>query len=125
MRFAVLLSASIGLFSAASPVMAVSQRDRDDCNQSNDLSRRIEGCTRWLEDKEESAANRAVAYNNRGLSYQAKGDNDRALIDYNEAIRIDPKFPAAYFNRGAVYQAKGNNDLASHDYSEGNRVEPK
>ena len=122
MRFAVLLSASIGLFSAASPVMAVSQRDRDDCNQSNDLSRRIEGCTRWLEDKEESAANRAVAYNNRGLSYQAKSDNDRALI---EAIRIDPKFPAAYFNRGAVYQAKGNNDLASHDYSEGNRVEPK
>ena len=72
-----------------------------------------------------SAANRAVAYNNRGLAYQAKGDNDRALIDYNEAIRIDPKFPAAYFNRGAVYQAKGNNDLASHDYSEGNRVEPK
>ena len=125
MRFAVLLSASIGLFSAASPFMAVSQRDRDDCNQSNDLSRRIEGCTRWLEDKEELAANRAVAYNNRGLSYQAKGDNDRALIDYNEAIRIDPKFPAAYFNRGAVYHAKGNNDLASHDYSEGNRVEPK
>ena len=125
MRFAVLLSASIGLFSAASPVIAVSQRDWADCNQSNDLSCRIEGCTRWLEDKEESAANRAVAYNNRGLAYQAKGDNDRALIDYNEAIRIDPKFPAAYFNRGAVYQAKGNNDLASHDYSEGNRVEPK
>jgi tetratricopeptide (TPR) repeat protein len=125
MRFSVLLLCSAVFFSAAFPVMAGSQRDRDDCNQSNDQNRRIEGCTRLLEDKEESPSNRAVAYNNRGLAFQAKGDNDRAFTDYNEAIRLDPKYPAAYFNRGAVYQARGDGDLASRDYSEANRLEPK
>jgi tetratricopeptide (TPR) repeat protein len=32
----------------------------------------------------------------RGLAYRAKGDNDRAIADYNEAIRLDPRLAQAY-----------------------------
>ena len=32
-----------------------------------------------------------LAYNNRGLAYGNKGDYDRAIADFNEAIRLDPK----------------------------------
>ena len=30
------------------------------------------------------------AYNTRGMSYAEKGDYDRAIADFTEAIRLDP-----------------------------------
>ena len=32
----------------------------------------------------------AKAYNNRGISYEDKGDHDKAIADFTEAIRLDP-----------------------------------
>ena len=31
----------------------------------------------------------AAAYNNRGNAYKTKGDHDRAIADYTEAISLD------------------------------------
>jgi len=42
----------------------------------------------------------------------AKGDSDRAIADYGEAIRIDPKYAAAYGNRGNAYRGTGDNERA-------------
>ena len=36
--------------------------------------------------------NDAVAYNDRGVAYEKKGDLDSALADYTKAIEIDPGF---------------------------------
>ena len=33
----------------------------------------------------------------------AKGEYDRAIADFNEAIRLDPKYAVAYNNRGEAY----------------------
>lgn len=33
---------------------------------------------------------------NRGSAYRAKGDYDRAIADYNEAIRLNLKFELPY-----------------------------
>src|SRR5882672_1791471 len=41
----------------------------------------------------------APCYNSRGQSYQGKGDLDRALADFDEAIRLQPNFSEASFNR--------------------------
>ena len=43
--------------------------------------------------------NRARAYTNRGLAYQAKAELDRAIADYNRAIELDPKLAFAYSGR--------------------------
>jgi Flp pilus assembly protein TadD len=38
----------------------------------------------------------AAAYNNRGFAYLKKGDNDRAIADFTQAIQLDPKDALAY-----------------------------
>src|SRR4029079_2963422 len=44
----------------------------------------------------------SLALYERGVALSAMGETDRALSDYNEAIRIDPKEPLAYFERGVA-----------------------
>jgi lipoprotein NlpI len=57
--------------------------------------------------------------------YAAKGDLDRAMADYNEAIRLDPKLALAFNNRAIAYAEKGDLDRAIADYNEAIRLDPK
>ena len=66
-----------------------------------------------------------MAFNNRGVAYRDKGDPDRAIADYDAAIRIAPKFAVAFSNRCNVYGARGDNDRAIADCSEAIRLDPK
>jgi tetratricopeptide (TPR) repeat protein len=51
----------------------------------------------------------------RGDVYRKKGDLDRAITDYNDAISIDPKDVYAYSGRGFAYSSKGDLDRAIAD----------
>jgi tetratricopeptide (TPR) repeat protein len=53
-----------------------------------------------------------LAYLKRGFAFVNKGDYDRAIRDFDEATRIDPKDPSAYIFRGSVYRTKRNYDRA-------------
>ena len=46
------------------------------------------------------------AYCNRGVVYYFKGEYERSLTDYNEAIELDPRHVVAYNNRGVAYSNK-------------------
>ena len=59
------------------------------------------------------------------IAYRSKGENDRAIADYNEALRLDPKNAIAYANRGLAYRDKGDTDRAIADYTEAIRLDPK
>jgi tetratricopeptide (TPR) repeat protein len=48
-----------------------------------------------------------------------------AIADYDEAIRLDPKYARAFTNRGNVYDAKSEYDRAIADHSEAIRLDPK
>jgi lipoprotein NlpI len=67
----------------------------------------------------------AAAHNGRGMGYTSSGDLDRAIAEYDEAIRLDPNLAAAYNNRGVTYGAQGKFDRAVADYSETIRLDPK
>ncbi len=78
---------------AAQPVQvpAVADDDPNTCKQvSGDMA--IAACTRAIAS--------GGAFNNRGLAYQDKHDYDRAIADFNEAIRLDPRDSGQYLNRG-------------------------
>jgi tetratricopeptide (TPR) repeat protein len=54
-----------------------------------------------------------------------KGNYDRAISDYTEAIRLKPNYAKAYYNRGNAYREKGDYDRAISDYNEAIRLNPK
>ena len=54
-----------------------------------------------------------------------KGDYDRAMADFNETIRLDPKHALAFRRRGVIYAKKGDYDRAIADYNEAIRLDPK
>ncbi|MFL6950578.1 MAG: tetratricopeptide repeat protein, partial [Xanthobacteraceae bacterium] len=62
---------------------------------------------------------------NCAIEHRQKGDYDRAIADFSEAIRLDPKDAAVYNNRGNAWRAKGDNDRAIADYNEAIRLDPK
>src|SRR3569623_1639291 len=45
----------------------------------------------------------AIAYSNRGNSFLRRGQNERAIRDYDQAIGLDPRFADAHRNRGAAW----------------------
>ena len=65
------------------------------------------------------------AYNNRGNAWGDEGDLDKAIADYNEAIKLDPKNAYAYNNRGVAWRDKGDLNRAIADYTEAIRLDAK
>jgi tetratricopeptide (TPR) repeat protein len=58
---------------------------------------------------------RSDYYSERGLAYLKKNDYDRAIMDLDNAIRLNPDNGRALKNRGLVYQAKGDTARANAD----------
>jgi lipoprotein NlpI len=54
----------------------------------------------------------------RGCAWNEKQEYDKAINDFNEAIRLDPKNPVAYQKRGYAWNEKKEYDKAIADYSE-------
>jgi lipoprotein NlpI len=124
MRFPGIVFSIATFFVMADSAIAARQHELDDCAGS-DPDRSIAVYTRIPQGRGEPAKNDAIACNNRGLAYRGRGELDRAIGDFNEAIRIDPKFALAYNNRGLAYRDKGELDRAIADHTEAIRLDPR
>lgn len=85
----------------------------------------IQHCTRAIESGQYSGEALAKLHYNRGIEWAAKRDYDRAIADYDTAIRLSPKFANAYYNRGHAWAGKGDSDRAISDYEATIRLNPK
>ncbi len=84
----------------------------------------IDYYTRCLKRGDLSIRNQANFYTNRGLAYSNKGENDRAIADYDQALRLVPDYAGVYNNRGLAYWRKGEYDRAIADYEQALRLDP-
>ena len=66
----------------------------------------------------------AETYLNSGNSFYNKADFDRAIIDYDQAILLDPKLVEAYNNRGYIYYIKGDMKAAIADFEAAIKLDP-
>ena len=62
---------------------------------------------------------------NRGIAYAALGQFDRAIQDYDEALRLKPDFAEAYYFRGEAWREKADPNRALKDYEQALRVNPR
>ena len=90
-----------------------SANDRQECAGPNH-ELRIAACTRLL------IANPAdfLAIANRGISYRATADYDRALADIEAALRMRPTYAGLYLERALVLAETGQNAGAIRDFNE-------
>lgn len=57
----------------------------------------------------------AYQFVNRGKAYEARGQHDRAIVDFTMAIALAPLDADAYRARAASYEATGRHNLAAAD----------
>ena len=67
----------------------------------------------------------AMSYSNRGFAYESAGEFDKAVADFNQAIRLWPGFAEAYAGRGIAWVGRGEFDLAIADLDEAIRLETR
>jgi lipoprotein NlpI len=87
----------------------------DQCDTAQDPEATIIDCTRSINSGKWKGRYLAAYYNNRAAAYHEQGDNDRAIADYTEAIRLDPESSVAHFARGLSYLFAGSVEKALAD----------
>jgi tetratricopeptide (TPR) repeat protein len=114
--FAVLVSGAGALGANADPIV--------DCNQNVDLTRQIKGCTDFIRSGKGLEGNLTIAYMNRGIAYGLKGQQAKALADFNTAVELSPDEAVPYYNRGnALFDLK-RYPLAIADYTKAAEIDP-
>jgi tetratricopeptide (TPR) repeat protein len=81
------------------------------------IEQRIAACTKIIASGRGTAHDRAVAFNNRGGAFYYKGQVERAMADYEQAITLDPFYAHAYNNRCWSGAVLGRTEQAAADCS--------
>lgn len=115
------------LVGAAAPTAQAAGKPRDACFQpESGPDETIAACAVVLgQRKRETTTSIAHALYNRGLAYVKKGDLDRGIGDFSEAIRVDPSDPDTFRERGSAYDDKEEYDRALADYEQSIKLDPK
>jgi tetratricopeptide (TPR) repeat protein len=111
---------------AGAPALAQTPHERAWCEGEDAVSvdQRIDGCSAVIKAARDRSEKLAEAFNNRGIGYRLKGDYDRAIQDYSQAIKLNSKFAVAYNNRGVAYERKNEYDRAISDYDQAIKLKP-
>jgi tetratricopeptide (TPR) repeat protein len=86
---------------------------------------RVAPCSAVIEAPDTTPAARAEAYFLRGLAYWQSGQRERAVRDYDEAIRIAPQFGAALNNRADAYLKLGKASQGVPDIERALQIAPQ
>jgi len=65
-----------------------------------------------------------ITYENRGIIYSNKGQNDKALEDLSTSITMDPNYPTTYIKRSWIYQTQHSNGAALDDLAHAISLNP-
>jgi tetratricopeptide (TPR) repeat protein len=118
--------ALVGALMVATSALAQSPQERRYCDGEDGASvaQRIDACSAVIKASRDKGDKLAEAFNNRGAGYRIKGEYDRAIADYTQAIKLNSKFAAAYNNRGVAYDRKGELDRAMQDFDQAIKLKP-
>jgi tetratricopeptide (TPR) repeat protein len=122
-----LILSFIALIALGDTSQAQSYDDAKKCAtavQRNDLDLAIDQCTAAIQSGDVSDQDLAAAFHNRGLAYYHKKDYDRAIEDYDQAIRLNPNNSDSFYRRGLTYFEKNDYDRAIQDLDQTLKLNP-
>ena len=120
-----LVTVVLAVATVVAPVWAQTQNENWSQCLNSDPEISIKGCTAIINSLEELPAALVTAHKNRGDAHLSKGEYDRAIEDYGEAIRRKPDDASSLSNRGTAYLSKGDYDHAIEDFNQSLRVNPE
>ena len=118
-----LLRITLALVLAAGFAVSARADSATDCF-SEDIERRIEGCTALIERHDNSVADLSLAYAMRALAFSLKGRYDTAVRDYDAAIAMKPDFAVALNNRAWAYYRWGKASTGLADVEKSLQLSP-
>jgi tetratricopeptide (TPR) repeat protein len=122
MRLIVLFAAALAV--VLSLVVPASAEMVEDCTQSQDPNQRISGCSAIIDSGKLQGKDLALVHYSRGLAYAARGDYERAIDDYDEALDLDPKNPDFFVARALAYSDRGRSRRALKDFGRALEADP-
>jgi tetratricopeptide (TPR) repeat protein len=114
----------VTLLAVAAHAQTAQERQWCESEEEVTVSQRIDGCSAVIKAGRDRSEKLAEAYSSRGLAYRVKGEYDRAIQDYNQALKLDAKFALAFNNRGVAHDKKGDYDRAIQDYEQSIKLKP-
>lgn len=89
----------------------------------------FERCSVWKDDislwsDEIAKYPNSLAYRNRGVAYFNKAEIDKAISDFDEALKLDAGDKMNYKNRGAALYMIGKTDSAIGDFDKAIMIDP-
>jgi tetratricopeptide (TPR) repeat protein len=108
--------------SGSAGAQAVSKDDALCMASDSELA--IRSCSVIIQEGTKTGPDLSAVFYNRGNAHRSKGDYDRAIQDYDEALRIEPDDEDILNNRGVAYRSKGQIDRAIQDYDRAIQLRP-
>ena len=96
-----------------------------ECTGGGDPEITIKACTRLIEFAGLERRDLAQAYFTRGTYWAHLANHDRAIVDFNTALELDPNLTAAWFNRALAHSERGDHGRAAADYDAVLRLSPR
>jgi tetratricopeptide (TPR) repeat protein len=103
---------------------AATDKDRADCEQMTNPALKISACTRILDAANLPNDMKVLGHHHLGVGLLLQYNFDRAIVEFNEALRIDPTFVKSFNSRGNAWRGEGDLDNAIADYNEAIRLDP-
>ncbi len=115
-----------GVLLAGATALAQTPQERRACEGEDAATpdQRIAGCSAAIRAARDKSDKLSEVFNNRGVAYRLKGELDRAIQDYGQAIKLNAKFAMAFNNRGVAYDKKGEYDHAIQDFDQAIKLKP-
>lgn len=85
----------------------------------------IQACTQLLAQSIFIGSDRFYLYANRAEAYSNQGDKQRALDDYDAAVKLAPHNAKLYFDRAVFHQSRADVDAALRDFNTALSLNPK
>lgn len=116
------LAASIGYMGVAGA--AVSSSEARSCTATGKAEDRIVACTDVIMSAALTGEDVTHAYRLRGLAYRDANDYERAIEDFDEALRLQPGNASILFERAGTFTSLGEFSSAISDYDSCLAIDP-